>query len=70
MEQTETKPKRFLTTRQLSERWGGIHPRTVARWRVAGKIPAPIKMPGSCYDLYAEDEIEAHERGLVTNARS
>jgi hypothetical protein len=70
MEQTESKPKRFLTTRQLSERWGGISTRTIARWRVAGKVPAPIKMPGSCYDLYDEDEIEAHERSLVSNDRA
>jgi hypothetical protein len=74
MQQTTPKPKRpkrYLTTNQLGERWGGVDPRTINRWKKQGKIPAPTQMvPGSIYDMYDEDAIEAHERAAVANTRA
>jgi excisionase family DNA binding protein len=61
MQQLEAKPKRYLSTRQLCERYG-VHEITIHRWVQQGKLPRPIKTPGGRRNGYAEDEIEANER--------
>jgi hypothetical protein len=38
---TSSPPKFMLTTRDVGDRYGGKHPRTIKRWWTAGVIPPP-----------------------------
>jgi predicted site-specific integrase-resolvase len=67
MQQTENKPKRYLTFRQLGQRYGDVHVRTIERWTKTGKLPPATKLPNG-RNAIAEDVIEVHERGLVGGA--
>ena len=52
--------RRYLSTASVCERYGGINPRTVARWIKSGRLPPPMKVNGRDYhneaDLDAADE--------------
>jgi hypothetical protein len=69
-------PKKYLTTRQLRERWGDCSQMFIERkiWHDPN-FPKPIRLGhqgGSTRGrirLFAEDEIESYERGCVTGQR-
>ena len=52
--------RRYLSTASVCERYGGINPRTVARWIKSGRLRPPLKVNGRDYhneaDLDAVDE--------------
>ncbi|UVF21370.1 DNA-binding protein [Microvirga terrae] len=53
--------KKFLTPRQLTERWGGeIHERTLANWRASSRGPRYLRIGGKI--LYDLAEVEEYER--------
>jgi len=57
--------KRFLTTKQLRERWGGCsHMLIERRLKSDPRFPRPVQF-GKRWRLWAEDEVEAYERSLV-----
>jgi hypothetical protein len=62
--QTETKPQRYLTRRDLAARYGGLHPRTITRWEREGRLPPSTLLPNGRRG-WADTAIEAHERSLV-----
>ena len=41
--------RRYLSTTSVCERYGGINPRTVARWIKSGRLPPPMKVKGRDY---------------------
>lgn len=54
--------KKFLTPRQLTERWGGeIHERTLANWRASSRGPRYLRIGGKI--LYDIEDVEAYESG-------
>jgi uncharacterized protein YjcR len=55
--------KKWLWTRDVAERYN-CSPRTVKRWKKAGKLPPPTKMPNG-RDAWTNAQIEEHERSLV-----
>jgi hypothetical protein len=57
---------RHLTQEELADRWR-ISPRTLERWRWAGKGPAYLKLVGSV--AYRIEDIEAYEAAQRQNAR-
>jgi len=54
----------YLTATQLAKRWG-IHPTTLARWRLKGHGPAYFRTPG--FVLYPLAEVEQYEKANTTN---
>jgi len=53
--------KRYLTPKEVSERYGGcITVGTLANWRTAGVSPPYIKLGGKI--IYPESELEEWER--------
>jgi predicted DNA-binding transcriptional regulator AlpA len=53
--------KKYLRKKAVADRYG-VDPRSIDRWVVLGKLPAPIYLPGGRIPLFAEDEIEAWDR--------
>ena len=54
--------KKFLTPKELSDRWGSrISPRTLANWRCAGTSPPYVKVNGAV--LYPLQKLEDWEAG-------
>ena len=54
----------FLTTHQLSERWGGeVLPGTLENWRKEGKGPSFIRLSGGKRSsiVYRESDVVAYE---------
>jgi predicted DNA-binding transcriptional regulator AlpA len=53
---------RKLRRNQVAERYGGVNPRTIDRWRDDPKLgfPQPMKVGGT--PLWDEAELEAWER--------
>jgi hypothetical protein len=49
--------RRYLSTTSVCERYGGINPRTVARWIKSGRLPPPMKVNGR--DYHDEADLEA-----------
>ena len=49
--------RRYLSTTSVCERYGGINPRTVARWIKSGRLPPPMKVNGR--DYHDEADLDA-----------
>jgi hypothetical protein len=49
--------RRYLSTASVCERYGGINPRTVARWIKSGHLPPPMKVNGR--DYHDEADLDA-----------
>jgi hypothetical protein len=49
--------RRYLSTASVCERYGGINPRTVARWIKSGRLGPPMKVNGR--DYHDEADLDA-----------
>jgi predicted DNA-binding transcriptional regulator AlpA len=62
-ETREERPKRYLTMRQLCQRWGGASFMFVERkMKKDPRFPRPIRPGGSRLRLFDEEQIETYER--------
>ncbi|AUX76286.1 helix-turn-helix transcriptional regulator [Sinorhizobium fredii] len=52
--------KRYLTTRQVQERYGGIAAITVRRWVVSGRLKKPVRYGNR--DYFDQDGLDASDR--------
>ncbi|MDX0770998.1 DNA-binding protein [Sinorhizobium medicae] len=52
--------KRYLTRRQVRERYGGIADVTVRRWIDAGRIDEPLRIGNR--DYFDEDKLDERDR--------
>ena len=69
MTQAERKVAEFLTTKELSARWGGcITVRTLENWRSTSNGPPFIKLGGAV--LYRVSDIERRESSRTVNGTS
>jgi predicted DNA-binding transcriptional regulator AlpA len=67
---TEKRDKRFLTFKQLRQRWGNIAPMTLERrLRDDPRFPQPIRLTGGRIRLFSEEEVEAYERAAAGRRR-
>jgi predicted DNA-binding transcriptional regulator AlpA len=57
---SETKHERLLTAKEVAERYGKIHPRTVPKLVELGKIPPPIKEKFGKGKVWREADIDEH----------
>lgn len=53
--------ERFLTTKQVRERYGNVSRMTLYRWRKAGKIPEPQQIGER--PMWKLSDLEAWENG-------
>ena len=69
MTQAERKVAEFLTTKELSARWGGrITVRALENWRSTSNGPPFIKLGGSV--LYRATDIDKWESSRTVNGTS
>ena len=62
--------RRYLSTASVCERYGGINPRTVARWIKSGRLPPPMKVNGRDYHDEADlDAADAAARADMRDSR-
>ncbi|MCA1493860.1 AlpA family phage regulatory protein [Ensifer sp. NBAIM29] len=54
-----TSNERFLTGRQVRERYGDISRMTLYRWRQNGKVPQPVQIGGR--PMWRLSDLEAQE---------
>jgi predicted DNA-binding transcriptional regulator AlpA len=67
--QAESKVAEFLTTKELSARWGGrITVRTLENWRSTSNGPPFIKLGGAV--LYRVSDIDRWESSRTVNGTS
>jgi predicted DNA-binding transcriptional regulator AlpA len=58
--------KRYLTFKQLRQRWGGVsHMFIERRLKDDPKFPKPVRFRGTRIRLVDEEEIEKYERDAV-----
>jgi predicted site-specific integrase-resolvase len=55
----------YFSQTALAERYR-VDKRTIQRWRDAGKLPSPDKLPSGRY-AWGNKAIEAYERSLVSD---
>jgi hypothetical protein len=58
--------KRWYRKRQVGARYGGVCGRTVDRAVADGRLPAPKYPFGNKIPYWDGDELDAHDRGLVS----
>jgi predicted DNA-binding transcriptional regulator AlpA len=65
-----TKPKKFLTVNQLTERWGDCSRMLIERrLREDPRFPRPMRLGGRLR-LFAEDEVEAYEKSFIAGRQA
>jgi len=57
--------KRYLRKREVAERYGDVHERSIDRMRQDGRIPQPVYLPGSRIPLWDEDALDENDRRAV-----
>jgi hypothetical protein len=56
--------KVYLRKRQVAQRYGNVHERTVPRMVADGRLPPPDLYNGR-FPLWAEDTLDAHDKASL-----
>jgi predicted DNA-binding transcriptional regulator AlpA len=60
--------KKYLRKKRVADRYGVVE-RTVDRWVELNRLPKPVYLPGSRIPLFAEDELDEHDRRATARLR-
>jgi hypothetical protein len=61
-------PKTYPRKRQVGQRYGGVHDRTVDRMAEDGRISKPIYFGDSPIPFWDQDELDASDRAAASRA--
>jgi hypothetical protein len=61
MSKNRRRGRNYLRKRSVADRYA-VTPRSIERWVKKKVLPPPMYLPGVEFPLWAEDELDAHDR--------